>query len=218
VADLRRLHLPPADASWSRLFASIVSPFVAIVDVAFQVVQVIANWIWRVIATTALFVVQVGDCVIEVIIETATKRLVRSVAITLSVWVLSLVMCFIAIWFASLVPQYVMTDSIFYSCVTVLRLGGLSLALAGSGMIIAWLVLEDAGMSSFHRVRDESTFVFTHFNVITLIASIVLLVLAQVRWLQIEVFRVPGLYTILLLSVMGAAVPLWFTRRSARMN
>lgn len=213
IDDLPLLHVPPPDPDWHPLLTAVAAPFLYIADAIFRALQVVANLLWKLVATVAVFFYRIGEELITTVIANLlTERLVVAVARTMGTVLLTFVSLMILFGAAPLVPKYIGNTQWLHQVLPLLGILALLFFAAMTITSISWATGE-------HKTRElwmMTPFVVSNFVAVVFVAGLVLFILARVDRFQLAAFRGFGVFSALLIAVMAMAIPVWIAKGSRK--
>lgn len=213
IDDLPLLHVPPPDPDWNPLLIAVAAPFLYIADAIFRAVQIVANVLWKIVATIAVFFYRIGEELITTVIANLlTERLVVAVARTMGTVLLTFVTLMTLFGAAPLVPKYIGNSQWLHQVLPLLGVLALLFFAAVTITSISWA-------SGDHRTRElwlMAPFVVSNFVAVAFVAGLVLFVLARVDRFQLGAFRGLGVFSALLIALMAMAIPAWIVKGSRK--
>jgi hypothetical protein len=214
IDDLPLFRIPPPEPDWPPVLTAVILPFLVIGDALFRAFQAVVNLLWKLAATVAVFFYRIGEEIVETIDALfSSTRLLGAILKTLGTMLGSLLTIMLLFRAARSLPAYIRSERLLGQVMPLVE--------ALYFLLLAWLVATCVCWILGKRREPEelwltAPFVVSNFIAIVFIAGIVLFALARIDRLALNGFRSVGLFSGILILLVGVGIPAWITRRSAR--
>jgi hypothetical protein len=202
VPRIPRWYLPPVSGKDSSVARTILWPLVVISNILLEVLYALSDVAWTLVATTVAFFLRVGEEVTQLARSMIqNRRGVTTVTTVACTFFLLLILFYTAERSAGPALQYLQADEIAQSA---RWLGLLALNAAFGAFCVVgltWLF-----ESSKATVLDSSARALMLLLSMLLLSGLVMLALSRVEPLAVSGFRRIGLFSVLLLVLVGAGV------------
>lgn len=213
IDDLPLLRIPPPESDWPPLLTAVSLPFLYIGDTLFRVMQAVANVLWKLVATIAVFFYRISEEIAEEVVALFSNvALIRAVLKSVGAILLSFVTLLLVFRAARSLPAYIRNEELLGQIVPLVKVLFFLLLASAVATCICWVF-------GRHKAEDlwlTAPFVVSNFIAIAFIAGITLFVLAHIESMALNGFRRLGLFSWTLILLMVVGIPVWVTTRSAK--